>query len=368
MNRRTFIFAGAGAGVLSAQPPPSRQVVVGLIGAGARGSQLLRACLADNGVRIGAVCETFEPRMFEAVALARSRGHRTRYYRIYRDLIADDDLDAVVIATPDFWHHRMTLEALTAGKDVYVEQPLCRTWQEGVELLTAESATRQIVQVGSQLRSSPVLGQGGVHPRTVEGTASASYLRPDVLRRGGFKLREPLNFVDWQAAAEAQVAYSPDRFLNWRFYSAYGGGCVTELGTRVVDGIHILAGLGFPESVQATGVQSTEPGFDTAERAAIIVRYREGPLVTLAVDGAAKVRREVIDVDGGINGSAQRIDLNQGADPTGRHLAKFFASVRTRKAPNAPMSLAFPATLVCQMANLSMGAGRAVRWDGTRVV
>ena len=86
MNRRTFFFAGAG--VLSAQTAPSRQIVVGLIGAGGRGSQLLHACLGDPAVRIGAVCETFEPRMFEAVALARSRGHRTRYYRIYRDLIA----------------------------------------------------------------------------------------------------------------------------------------------------------------------------------------------------------------------------------------------------------------------------------------
>jgi predicted dehydrogenase len=362
MNRRTFIFAGAG--VLSGETPPSRQIVVGLIGAGARGTRLLHACLADPAVRIGAVCETFEPRMFEAVAMARSRGHRTRYYRIYRDLLADGDLDAVVIATPDFWHQRMTLEALQAGKDVYVEQPLCRTWQEGVALLAAERETRQIVQVGSQLRSSRVLSPKKQRPRMVQGSANASYLRPGVLRRGGFKLRDPLNFVDWQAAAEAQVAYSPDRFLNWRFYSVYGGGCVTDLGTQMMDGIHILAGLGFPESVQANGVRSAEPDFDTAERATIMVRYREGPPVTLAIDGAAAIRQQVIAIDG----DAGRIDLRQVPDATSRHLTNFFDSVRTRNAPNAPMSSAFPATLVCQMANLAMGAGRAVRWDGSRAV
>ena len=154
MNRRVFLFT-AGSNALCAQSPPSRHLVIGLIGAGFRGLQLLQQCLDQPSIRVGAVCETYEPRMFGAVALARSKGYNTRAYRIYADLIADSDLDAVLIATPDFSHHRMTLDALRAGKHVYVEQPLCLTWQEGVELLNAEKDSRQIVQVGSQRRSSP---------------------------------------------------------------------------------------------------------------------------------------------------------------------------------------------------------------------
>src|SRR5438552_11847221 len=123
MNRRLFLCGASG--VLAAQVAPAKPVVVGIIGAGSRGLQLLQECLAQPSVRIGAVCETYEPRLFSAVALARSKGHRTRYYRIYGDLIADRDLDAVIVATPDFWHRKMTLEALQANKDVYVEQPLC---------------------------------------------------------------------------------------------------------------------------------------------------------------------------------------------------------------------------------------------------
>src|SRR5580700_3986865 len=134
MNRRVF-FAGSVGAFAAAQPPLSDQIVVGVIGAGFRGMQLIHACLAQPAVRIGAVCETYEPRMFGAGAIARASGHRTRYYRLYRDLIADDDIGAVIIATPDFSHCAIAWEALKAGKHVYVEQPLSLTWEQGVELL-----------------------------------------------------------------------------------------------------------------------------------------------------------------------------------------------------------------------------------------
>src|SRR5690348_12801700 len=221
MRRRLFLFT-TGSAAVWAQALPSRQLVVGLIGAGFRGRQLLGECLSIPSIRIGAVCETYEPRMFGAVALARSNGHATRAYRIYADLIADSDLDAVLIATPDFSHHRMTLDALRAGKHVYVEQPLCLTWEEGVELLNAEKESRNIVQVGSQRRSSPFfleasheIGAGKIgEVRMVQGNRTSSYLRPGVLRRGPVKLKEPLNFPDWQATAASKAPYSPDRFLN----------------------------------------------------------------------------------------------------------------------------------------------------------
>lgn len=381
MDRRRFLFT-AGSAAFSAQVLPSRQVVVGLIGAGFRGLQLLQQCLAQPSVRIGAVCETYEPRMFGAVALARSKGHRTRSYRVYGDLIADTDVDAILIATPDFSHHRMTLEALRAGKDVYVEQPLSLTWQEGVELLNAEQDSRQIVQAGSQRRSSPFFLEaarqiaGGALGRVqmAQANRTSPYLRPGVLRRGGVKFREPLNFPDWQAAAASKVPYSPDRFLNWRFYSMYGGGPVADLGVHVLDGMHLLTGAGFPTTVKASGVPSKEEGFDTTERATILVQYPNGLLASLAINGAAVGQRELSVIEG----PSGRIEiepresrgpiLRRSPDPelrdaTRRHLENFFESVRTRKRPNAPVSVVLPATLICQMANLSIAANRPARWD-----
>ena len=381
MNRRVFLFT-AGSNALCAQAPPSRQLTIGLIGAGFRGLQLLQQCLAQPSIRVGAVCETYEPRMFGAVALARSKGHSTRAYRIYADLIADSDLDAVLIATPDFSHHRVTLDALRAGKHVYVEQPMCLTWQEGVELLNAEKDSRQIVQVGSQRRSSPFfvqtsheIGAGKIGEiRMVQANRTSSYLRPGVLRRGGAKLRDPLNFPDWQATAAAKVPYSPDRFLNWRFYSMYGGGPVSDLGVHVLDGIHLMTGVGYPVTVTAKGVRSKEEGFDTAERASIVIEYPNGLLVSLAIDGAAAGPHEVSIMEGTggrieieppeIHGSIMRRNLDpelQGA--TRRHLENFVESVQKRNRPDATISVTFPATLVCQMANLSIAMNRFARWD-----
>jgi predicted dehydrogenase len=372
----------AGSAAVSAQAPVSRQLVVGLIGVGFRGLQLLRHCLSIPNIRVGAVCETYEPRMFTAVALARSKGHTTRAYRIYVDLIADSDLDAILIATPDFSHHRMTLDALGAGKHVYVEQPLCLTWQEGVELLNAEKVSRQIIQVGSQRRSSPFFleatheiraGKIG-NIRMVHADRTSSYMRPGVLRRGGAKLREPLNFPDWQTNAATKVPYSPDRFLNWRFYSMYGGGPVCDLGVHVLDGIHLMTRADFPTSVTARGVRAKVEGFDTAERGVIMAEYPNGLLVSIAIDGAAASPDEVsvLDgVDGRIEieprvarGSVMRRNLDPGLEnATQSHLENFFESIRNHTRPRAPVSVAFPATLICQMANLSIASNSQVRWD-----
>ena len=362
-----------GAGnALASQVVPSRQVVVGIIGVGQRGRALLEECLAQPGVRIGAVCETYEPRMFGAVALARSQGHRARYYRVYSDLMDDTDLNAVIIATPDFWHSRMTLEAIRAGKDVYVEQPLCHTWQEGVELLEAEKGSGQIIQVGSQRRSSALfqeaarrIAEGGIgRPQSTEARRTSSYLRAGVLRRGGLKLPEPLNFPDWQAAAATQVPYSPDRFLNWRFYSMYGGGPLADLGSHVFDGIHLLTGAGFPATVKATGTPSREEGFDTAERASVTIDYPNGLRISVLIDGAAANQEEQTT----ISGETGKIEIHRSLErelreATRRHVANFFDCVRARKSPTAPVRATMPATLICQMANLSIAGGQPRRWD-----
>src|SRR5207247_10661902 len=74
-------------------------------------------------------------------------------YRNYKQLLADNDVKAVLIATPEHWHHRMVLDALAAGKDVYVEKPLCQTPEQGKELVEAEKKSKNIVQVGMQRRS-----------------------------------------------------------------------------------------------------------------------------------------------------------------------------------------------------------------------
>jgi predicted dehydrogenase len=98
---------------------------------------------------VGAISDVYEPDLERALSLARGAGA----YRDYRDLLADRSVDAVLIATPEHWHHRMILDALAAGKDVYVQKPLCRNPEEDRELIEAEKRSQQIIQVGMQRRS-----------------------------------------------------------------------------------------------------------------------------------------------------------------------------------------------------------------------
>src|SRR6267378_1326200 len=148
LNRRTFFLASGSA--LWAQTPPSQQLTVGVIGSGGRGRYLEKAFQQDASVRITAVCDVYEPNLEAGLSAAKNQA---KAYRNYKALLDDKTIDAVIIATPEHWHHRMLLDALAAGKDVYVEKPLCQTPEQGAELVRAAASSKSVVQVGMQRRS-----------------------------------------------------------------------------------------------------------------------------------------------------------------------------------------------------------------------
>jgi hypothetical protein len=134
----------------------------------------------------------------------------------------------------------------------------------------------------------------------------------------------------------------------------------------MLDAVHAFTGLGFPTSVSATGARSTEEGFDTMARAALTIQYA-GALSSLSIDGAANRVEERWSVDAD-NGRMEFGAAIRGPEPetTRRHLANFFESIRTRTPPNATVANTLPATLICQMANLSLSNGRPVSWNAAQ--
>src|SRR5260370_40425700 len=137
-GRRSFLLAGAGALVAHAAPP-SDQVVLGIIGSGSRGTFVMGVFQKDPALRVGAICDVYEPNLENAISVAsKIPGTHPKAYRNYKELLGDEDVQAVLIATPEHWHYQMVLDALAAGKDVYVEKPLCQTPQQGVALVEAE--------------------------------------------------------------------------------------------------------------------------------------------------------------------------------------------------------------------------------------
>jgi predicted dehydrogenase len=388
LNRRTFLLTG-GALVAHAASP-SDQIALGVIGSGSRGTFVMGVFQKDPAVRVAGICDVYEPNLERAVAEAsRVAGNKPTIYRHYKDLLADRDVQAVLIATPEHWHYQMVLDALAAGKDVYVEKPLCQTPEQGVKLVEAEAHTRSIVQVGMQRRSYDLYKDGREMVasgklgtvRMVRSWWLNNYLGGDVAT----KLDGPLDWEQWQGPA-AHHSFDANRFRQWRFYSDYAGGILADQGAHVFDGIHMLMGAGYPLAVNASAGKPHKPGVDQSECVVAVAEYPEDFIGVFSVNYAAMQYKLPNDQSNQLDGDRARMDIGRedlkvylkGAEgepaitaksekgfgwATDLHVQNFLECVRTRNKPAAPMKLAFQAALVVQMANLSLKQEHRVKWS-----
>jgi predicted dehydrogenase len=388
LNRRTFLLTG-GALVAHAASP-SDQIALGVIGSGGRGTFVMGVFQKDPAVRVAAICDVYEPNLERAVgAASKVAGNNPKIYRNYKELLADRDVQAVLIATPEHWHYQMVLDALAAGKDVYVEKPLCQTPEQGVKLVEAEAHTRSIIQVGMQRRSYDLYKEG----REVVASGKLGTVR--MVRSwwlnnylgGGIatKLDGPLDWEQWQGPA-AHHSFDPNRFRQWRFYSDYAGGILADQGAHVFDGIHMLMGAGYPLAVNASAGKPHKPGVDQPESVVAVAEYPEDFIGVFSVNYAAMQYKLPNDQSNQLDGDRARMDIGRenlqvylkGAEEeaaitrksekgfgwaTDLHVQNFLECVRTRRPTAAPMKLAFQAALVVQMANLSLKQGRRVKWN-----
>ncbi|GAG44478.1 unnamed protein product, partial [marine sediment metagenome] len=147
---------------------PSERITIGLIGKGLMGSGHLSRLVGDPAVQVLAVCDVDQTRREDGrrhadhhyAADRRSGRYRgCAAYRDYREVLARDDIDAVLIATPDHWHALLAVEAARAGKDVYCEKPVSLTIQEGRQLARTLRRCGRVFQTGTQYRSIPTIRQ-----------------------------------------------------------------------------------------------------------------------------------------------------------------------------------------------------------------
>jgi len=373
--------------------PPSDQVNLGVIGSGSRGTFVMGTFQKDPVLRVAAICDVYEPNLENAISAAsKVAGTHPKMYRNYKELLADKDVQAVLIATPEHWHYQMVLDALAAGKDVYVEKPLCQTPEQGVALVAAEKKTDRIIQVGMQRRSFDLylegrkIVAGGVlgAVRMVRSWWLNNYL-------GGApatKLDGKLDWEQWQGPAERRP-FDANRFRQWRYYSDYAGGILADQGAHVFDGIHMLMGAGYPTAVTAAAGKPHKAGVDQPESVVATAEYAEDFIGVFSINYAAMQYKSRNDQLNQLDGDKARMDIGReelkvylkGAEDTPAvekksekgfgwatdlHVQNFLECVRTRKPPTAPMRIAFQAALVVQMANLSLKNGRRMRWDAER--
>jgi predicted dehydrogenase len=409
-HRRTVLKTVAGASLLSASSlgrilGANDRVRVGLIGHGLIGKRHLLDFKAQPDVEIAAVCELSDARLEEAAAAA---GNGPARYKDFRKLLERQDVDAVVVSTPDHWHALMTILACAAGKDVYVEKPLTHVVREGEWMLQAATAHRRVVQVGTQQRSgrpfrraAQLLREG--HIGDVRSVHMAAYR--NILPGFSKPVGEPLSASDWDfwLGPAPFVPFDPHRSLyHFRWFWDYSGGQTTNLLAHDIDivqwvmdktpsrvsgmgGRYSLSGIG--ETPDVFEALFEYPGFLASWSSRELAAGGGGGLEFYGTKGMLRLGRAGFEVvpDRLIPPEDQiprfgeprpasdpkalrttplkEQGFEQVADQFEPHVRNFVDCVKSRATPVSDLASSHRSTVPCHLANISMKLGRSLRWD-----
>ena len=416
MNRRDFVKGAVAAGVAgqlgsaASAVGANDRINLGLIGAGSRGSYIIKKFAAigehDNPARVAAVCDVYQKRVNENKALYHCEG-----YLDWHEVVNRPDIDAVVIATPDHWHATIAIAAMEKGKDVYVEKPMCHTIAEAKRLVETVRATGRVLQVGSQTTSAPqwwrakqaiadgaighmVMSQGSYHRNSKEGEWNWP------IDEGAGPDGRGENYIDWKTWLGPAPAreWNPDRYFRFRKYWDYSGGIATDLFFHVVAPLNICwTRPQFPRKVMAGGgIYMFKDSREVPDTFHLIGEYAEDHSVVLSSSMANSrhipglIRGHmgtIIMVDHGkfegvtdhitlipekdaidSNYTAQfgavetRIPIEQ-FDTEAAHFSNFLTCVRTRQKPRLDVETAARAQVLISMSVQSYREGRTLYFD-----
>ena len=366
----------------------NEKIGIGLIGSGGRGRFVTKTFL-EVGTDLSAVCDVYSPNLQAGLKLA---SPQATAYGDYRRLLDDKSVEAVIIATPDHWHSQMTIDAVSAGKDVYLEKPLCHKVDEGFRILEAVENSKRIVQVGTQRRSyrpfleGKKLMESGKLGKVRLVTAWWLNNQSSLSRA---PLQGELDWKQWLGSAP-QRSLDPLRFHNWYYFYDYSGGMLVGQGAHVIDAINWFMNSRYPEAVSCSAGKVHLDGAEIPETTVMNIEYPEDYMATFTVGYKAMPYARNNDQIKQFHGEKARFDMaresfalySQSQDQimkpeigrqefgtfdnaTRDHIQNFLDCVRSRKSPNAPVEVAHYTNVALCMAIESLQKGCRVRWDAT---
>ena len=269
---------------------PNDNIQLALIGAGIQGQGDTRTALQVPGVKLVAVADCYDGRLTHSRELW---GKDLFTTRDYREILSRKDVDAVLIATPDHWHKQAAVDALRAGKDVYLEKPMIHLFSDGPEILAATKGTNRILQVGSQRVSSilyakakELLAAGAIGKLNM---VSAFWDRNSSI--GAWNYTVPLDAspetCDWPRflGTAPKIPFSAERFFQWRKWKDYGSGVAGDLFVHLFSGTHFITGANGPTRAMATGgIRYWKDGRDVDDVLLALFDYPEGFNLSLHVN------------------------------------------------------------------------------------
>lgn len=246
MSRREFVQTAAATGLMltipgwvHAQSGGSKkpdELAVAIIGPGSQGRWLMNHSLKVPGVRYVAICDIWEYHQRYARNILKKYGHQVNVYDDYRELLAKEpQLDAVIVATPDWMHAEHAIACLEAGKHVYCEKEMSNTLESAAKMVRTADKTGKLLQIGHQRRSNPRYWHAlkMIEKDRILGRITHTYgqwNRAQLLEAGWPKGQE------LSAATLKRFGYgSMEEFRNWRWYRKYSGGPMADLGSHQID-------------------------------------------------------------------------------------------------------------------------------------
>lgn len=381
LPRRSILAASSLAFAQQERP------ALGLIGSGGRGRFLLSEA-KELGFRLPAVADVYQPNLEQGLKGA-SPG--AQGYRDYRKLLERKDLDAVIVATPDHWHAQMVIDAVEAGKDVYVEKPLCHTIEEGYRMVEAVRRTKRVVQVGTQRRSSPLFIEAQKLARSGElGDIRLveSWWRNHQVSLVDRKIEGDLDWKAWLGTSPNRPV-DATRFFNWYYFDDYSGGLIIGQAAHIFDAIQWFMGSGAPLAVTTAGGQVNLKGAEIPDTANVTLEFAENYMATFTL-GYKTMRYHIAqDQMKHFHGSKARLDVNREGwwlypeQPTAKtlqaskehveygnfsratrdHLRNFEDCIKSRKDPNATVEHGLQTAIALVMTMESLRKGRRVKFD-----
>ena len=406
MKRRTFVAASAALAAAGSARGDNHgdKIRLGVIGCGRRGRNNLRSILrlADD-IEVVALSEVFKPNLEETLKMVPD----AKIYPDFRDLIADKDIDAVLIATPDHWHAYMSVEACKAGKDVYVEKPISVTVHEGQMMVKAARKYDRVVQVGTQQRSGKhfaeakdIVQSGRLGTISFVRTWNYSNLFPEGI--GVPPDTDPPADLDWDMwlgpAPERpfnknRFGVNPYQYAHFRWFWDYAGGMMTDWGIHLLDIVlWAMAELG-PRSICTYGgkyaltdnretpdtIQATYefPTFVCTYENRVANAFSGGQpgygIQFHGTEGTLYVNRGFWEITPEVRRYREpeprverRTEAARGESAnhsTDDHWRDFIAAVRNRDRPVCDIEIGHKSTSMALLGNVSLRSRQRVDWD-----
>jgi predicted dehydrogenase len=384
LSRRSIIAGFASAAGASKVLGASDRIRLGAIGTGGRCQSLMATALKVGGCEFVSISDVNTARLDQARARIASP---VKFVADYRRLLEDKSIDAVIIGSPDHWHVPMLIDAVGAGKDIYIEKPLTRTLEEGQQAIDAVSGSKCIVQVGYQQRSYPHMREAKemVHSGSIGTVTFVETWWYQNYQRSAPVAGIDSAAIDWQAWLGTAVRrpFDPERYRRWRWYWDYGGGTLTDLYSHWIDTVHWVLDDSEPVTAQATGGVLFYPNWECPDtlqasfrypkkfivsyESTLTQSYDDGGMFYRGSNGSLRLTRAGYELYTEADARAQKTvrpaakaARKAERDGTIDHMANFFECVRSRKRPNADVHSAVAAANAAHLGNLAYKTGQMI--------